>query len=378
MDERKKTIKELEDKKRHEAESVIQLEESLGETLLERLHRDGESTQWGNFIEYRRLLAEIADSEAYIKRIEADVQRLKGVEAAIVRDEKLLTEQSKEIAERHITLGGQILAEPDLSGYSQPYQTQLEAILFKIQEVETKLGGLEDKEGEKSGIFSRIGKNVQGLALRSTLGKHQEQIRKLCEATGEKFTLANNPTGNEELSAFAAEVEELRCQRSALVDELTALKAERGAINETFSKDGNPSRHIQSLEKYIAQTNDGIHALHSKAGKETADAAFTDGASTAGASVDAIDALETSLSSDETALLDKIALAREIARDTETRIASLNAAIAIDEAKEEIDRHRKAIEEQRRRIAAAEAAIAGLETRIVEAEQRIAELSKLL
>jgi chromosome segregation ATPase len=352
---------------------VIQLEESLGKTLLERLHRDGESTRWGNFTEYRRLLSEIADSEAYIRRIEADVQRLKDVDVAIGGNEKLLTERSKELVERHITLGGQILAEPDMNGYSQPYQIQLEAILSKIQELETKLGGLEDKEGEKSGIFSRIGKNVQGLALRSTLGKHQEQIRKLCEATAEKFTLADNPTGNEELSAFAAEVEELRCQRSALADELTALKVEHGTINETFSKEGNPSKHIQSLEKYIAQTNDEIHTLHSKAGKETAD-----GASIDGASIDAIDALETSLSDDETALLDKITLAREIARDTETRIAGLNAAIAIDEEKEEIDRHRKAIEEQRRRIATAEAAIADIETRIVEAEQRIAELSKLL
>jgi phage shock protein A len=361
MDERKKTIKELEERKRHETESVIRLEESLGDTLLERLHRDGESTQWGNFVEYRRLLLEIADAEAYIKRIETDAQRLKEVEAAIGENEKLLAEQSKELVERHITLGGQILAEPDLSGYSQTYQTQLEAIQSKIQELETKLGGLEDKDGEKSGILSRIGKNVQGLALRSTLGKNQEQVRKLCEAAGEKFTLADNATGNEGLSAFAAEVEELRCQRSVLADELTALKAERSSINETFAKEGNPSRHIQSLEKYITQTNDGIHALYAKAGKEAADAAFAG----------KLDALDTSLSDDETALLDKIALTREIARDTATRIASLNAAIAIDETEGQIDRHRKAIEEQRRRVAAGEAAIAGLET-------RIAELRKLL
>jgi hypothetical protein len=370
MDERKKTIKELEDRKRHETEGVIQLEESLGETLLARLHRDGESTRWGNFAEYQRLLSEIADSEAYIRRIEADVERLKEVEAAIDGNEKLLAERSKGLAERHTLLGEQILAEPDLSGYSQPYQTQLEAILPKIQELGTKLGGLEDKEGEKSGIFSRIGKNVQGLALRATLNKHEEQVRKLWEAAGEKFTLADNPTGNEGLSAVAAEVEELRWQRSVLADELTALKAERGAINETFSKEGHPSKHIQSLAKSIAQAHDGIRALYGKAGRETADAASTDAPST--------DALETSLSNDEIALLDQIALARGKARDTGLRIASLSAAIAIDEEKEEIDRQRKAIEEQRRRIAAAEAAIAGFETRIVEAEQRIAVLSKLL
>lgn len=209
---------------------------------------------------------------------------------------------------------------------------------------------------------------MQGLALRSSLGKNQEQIRKLCEATGENFTLANNPTGNERLNTLAAEVEELRSQKIVLADELTALKEERGKINETFNKEGNPARHIKSLEKCIVQIHDGIHALYAAAGRETADAAFAD----------QLDVLETSLSDDETALLDKIALAREKVQAIETRIASLKAAIAIDEEKEAIAHHRKSIEEQRRRIAESERAIADFETRIVEAEQRIAELSKLL
>ncbi|MDR1325588.1 MAG: hypothetical protein LBK00_06090 [Treponema sp.] len=368
MDERKKTLKELEDEKRSETQGLLQLENNVGEMLLERLHRDGESTRWEHVTEYLRLLSEIADVEEYIKRIEADVQRLKVVETAIDKNEKLLVAQSKKLVEQHTTLGGGILAEPDLIGYSQLYQTELEAILAKIQELETKLGGLVDKEGEKISIFSRIGKNVQGVALRSSLGKNQEQIRRLCEATGENFTLADNPTGNEKLRDLAIEVEELRSQKSILADELTALKMERGKIDETFSKEGNPSRHIKSLEKYIAQLHDGIHALYGKAGREIADAACAG----------KLDVLETSLSDDETTFLDKIMLAREKVRDIETRIASLKAAIAIDEEKEEIARHCKSIKDQRRRIAECELAIADLETCIVEAEQRIAELSKLL
>ncbi|MDR0637161.1 MAG: hypothetical protein LBF87_08815 [Treponema sp.] len=368
MDERKKDIKKLEDEKRSASEGLVQLEESLGEMLLERLRRDGASTRWEHFTEYLRLLSELADSEEYIKRIEADVRRLKVVEAVIEGNEKLLVAYSKKLGEQHTTLGGEILAEPDLIAYSQSYQVELEAVLSKIQELETKLDGLVDKKGEKSSIFSRIGKNVQGVALRSSLGKNQEQIRKLCEATGENFTLAHNPTGNEKLNALAAEVEELRSQKIVLADELTALKEERGKINETFDKEGNPARHIKALEKRITQLHDEVHALYAKAGKETADAAFAD----------QLDVLETSLNDDETALLDKIALAREKVQTIETRIASLKAAIAIDEEKEAIARHYKSIEEQRRRIAESERAIADLETSIVEAEQRIAELSKLL
>jgi DNA repair exonuclease SbcCD ATPase subunit len=368
MDERKNTIKELEDEKRSAREGLVQLEGHLGEMLLERLRQDGASTCWEHLSEYLRLLSEIADSEEYIKRIEADVQRLKVVETAIDGNEQLLAVQSKQLVERHTTLGGEILAEPELIAYSQSYQTELDAIMSKIEELETKLDGLTGKEGEKIGIFSRIGKNVQGLVLRSSLGKNQEQIRKLCEATGENFTLAENPTGNEKLSDLATEVEELRSQKRSFVDELTALKEERGKINETFNKEGNPSRHIKSLEKDITEIHDGIHVLYAKAGRETADAAFAD----------QLDALETSLNDDETALLDKIALARERIQGIETRIASLKAAIAIDEEKEAIARHCMSIEDQRRRIAESKRAIADFEARIGEAQQRIAELSKLL
>ncbi|MDR2418338.1 MAG: hypothetical protein LBD79_04725 [Treponema sp.] len=368
MDERKKNIKELEDEKQSKTEGLLRLEANLGEMLLQRLHQDGESTRWEHLTEYQRLLLEIADAKEYIKRIDADAQRLKVVEAAIDKNENLLAEQSKKLVELHATLGGEILAEPDLISYSQPYQIELEAILAKIQELETKLDGLTDKEGEKSSLFSRIGKNVQGLALRSSLGKNQDQIRKLCTTAGENFTLAANPTGNEKLSALATEVEELRSQKIMLADEITALKAERCKISETFSKEGNPSRHIKALEKCIAQIHDGIHALYAKAGRETADAAFGD----------KLEVLETSLSDDETALIDKIALAREKVQDIETHITSLKAAIAIDEANEEIARHRKSIQDQRRRISESELAIADFETRILEAERRITELGKLL
>jgi hypothetical protein len=368
MDERKKIIKGLEDEKQSASEGLVRLEEHVGEMLLERFRRDGEAECREHGTEYLRLFAEIADAEAYIKQIEADVQHLKVVETAIGENEKLIIEQSKKLVELHTTLGGAILAEPDVLAYSKSYQTELEAILVKVQDMEAKLGDLADKGGEKFGFFSRIGKNVQGLALRSSLGKNQEQIRKLCEATGENFTLANNPTGNEKLNALATEVEELRSEKTLLADELTALKAERSKINETFSKEGNPSKHIKVLEKSIVQLSGEVQALYGRAGREIADAALAG----------ELDVLGTSLNDDEAALIDKIALTREKVRDIEAHIASLKAAIAIDEEKEEIARHRKSIEDQRRRIAESELTIADLETCIVDAEQRIAELSTLL
>jgi hypothetical protein len=364
MDERKKTIKALENRKQNESEGLLQLEQNVGKMLLERLGQGEAPPRWGYVAEYLRSLSETADLEEYIKRIEADVQRMKIVEAAIDKNEKLRAVQAKKLAERHTALGREILAEPDLAAYSRPYQTELEAITAKGLELEAKLSCLSDKGGEKISIFSRIGNSVQSMGIRSSLEKNQEQIRKLWETTGEYFTLADNPVENERLNALAAEVEELRSQQLELGARLKDLQAERAAIADTFNKEGNPARHIKSLEKCISQINDRIHELYSSAGKEASGAAG--------------DLLEIQMSGEEEALIGQIALGREKLREMETRITSLEAAVAIDEEKEKIARFHKSIEERRRRIAEAELAITGFETRIAETQQHIEELSRLL
>jgi hypothetical protein len=371
MDERKKTIRDKEEKKQLAVENSEQLEKSLGKALLERLMNDGTASKVSfiaeNLAEHQNFLAEIADAEGQIEQITADVQRLKEVEAAIDQNEALKTEQTKALGERHATLGERVLQEPDLAAYSTPHQAQVDTLMVKVQELSEKLDGLNTAE-EKSNLFSRIGsqigKGVQGIALRSSLTKQQELVQKVYAVAGEGFTLAENPTDNAELAAFAAETEAARTEFAALNAALVDLKAERSTLNDSFTKEGNPGKRVQALEKRIAQAHDQLHTLYCKTGKETADAAR--------------DTLSTDLNDADLAMLDQIALCRETRAQTEKEITGLKAAITIDEEKAEIEKYHRGITEQQKRIAASEAEIADFEARITLATAHIEELSSLL
>jgi regulator of replication initiation timing len=247
-----------------------------------------------------------------------------------------------------------------------------------VQEITDKLDGLNAAE-EKSNILSRIGsqigKGVQSLTLRASLTKQQELLQKVYAVAGEHFTLAANPTDNAALAAFAAETEEARATLAALTTELINLQAERGRLTDALNKEGSSGKQIQALEKRIVQTQDNLRELYRKAGKETADAAFT-----AAASMDesSRDTLGKDLNDADLAMLDQIALCREKIAQAEHEITRLKAAIVIDEEKAAIEKHNRGIEEQRKRIAASEAEIADLESRITQANAHIKELSALL
>lgn len=394
MDERKKIIRDVEDKKQLEQDNNNQLEESLGKVLLERLTRaggaigvnggviDGAESDAAflaaNLEEHRRLLAEVADAEGQIVRIEADTQRLKDTEAAITQREGVKAAQTKALNERHTTLGERVLREPGLSEYSKPHQAQVSVLMIKAQELSDKLDHLNAAE-EKSNLFARIGsqigKGVQSLTLRSSLAKQRELIQKAYAVAGERFTLAANPTDNAALAAFAAETEEARDALDALNTELVGLQADRGRLNDVFQAEGNPVKHIQTLEKQLVRMRDEQRELYRKTGKEIADAAF---AAAVSLEADSRDTLSKELNAADLAMLDQIALCREKIAHTEKEITSLKAAIVIDEEKAAIEKHNRSIEEQRNRIAASEAEIADLESRIKLANAHIEELTALL
>jgi hypothetical protein len=382
MDERKRTIREVEEKKQLEVKNNSQLEESLGKALLERFMNDGAVSETGffaeNLAEHQRLLAEIVDAESQIGRINADIQHLKDVEAVINQKEGLKALQMKTLSERHTALGERVLKEPDLDLYSKPYQAQVDVIMLKVQEISDKLDGLNtasEKNNFLSRIGSQIGKSVQGMTLRASLSKQQELIQKVYAVAGEHFTLAANPTDNAVLAAFAAETEEARASLAELNAELAELRAERSRLTEVFNKEGSPGKHIQTLEKHIARTQDKLRELYCKTGKETADTAFAAAVST---DEGVRDTLGKDLSEADLVILDQIALCREKIAHTEKEITSLKAAIAIDEEKAAIEKHNLGIEEQRKRIAASEAEITDLEARITQANAHIEELSALL
>jgi hypothetical protein len=382
MDERKKNIRDVEEKKQLELKNNSLLEENLGKALLERFMNDGVVSETGFFVdslaEHQRFLAEIADAESQIENINTDIQRLKETETVLNQKDGLKALQIKTLSELHTALGERVLNEPDLDSYSKPYQTQVDVIMLKIQEISDKLDGLNNA-GEKNNLLSRIGsqigKSVQGMTLRASLSKQQDLIQKVYAVAGEHFTLAANPTDNAALTDFAAETEEARAALALLNEEIAELRAERSRLTDVFNKEGSPGKHIQTLEKHIVWTQDKLRELYCKTGKDTADTAF---AAAVSADEDTRDMLAEDLNEADLAMLDQIALCREKIAHTEKEITSIKAAIAIDEEKAAIEKHNQGIEEQQKRIAASEAEITDLESRITQANAHIEELSALL
>jgi uncharacterized coiled-coil protein SlyX len=369
MDERKKTIRELESQRQEVSRSVNLMLEDLGESLLDRLGKDESALSPAPedtlcLKEYRRLLGEIADSEALIKTIEADVDRLKEIEGQITRKEQQSSGHTKNLSDFYARLGELVLGDPLFEEFSGPYKPRLEVLLPKIRSLEERLEDIEDKGG--ANLFSMIGKNAQSMVIRSFLGKGQENLRRLYGEAGEQFILAglgNIPAG--EIRALVEEIEDGRKVSSDITAELAVLRGERRKIGESFGSEGNPAKRIQGLEKHIGHIREELRKVYLDFGGRAADPSLRKG-------------FAGIFSGDDLLLLEGIEKRRETLGDYETRIEKLKAALAIDEEEAEIEKLSRAIEEQKQRIAAGEKAIADLEDRIKKSKRRIGELALLL
>jgi len=190
MEERRKIIRELEDKKRANIEARNQLLEGLGETLLNKMGNKalpfdnvGEGPG-GVLAEYRGLKKEIAESGDIIKSLEADALKLKDLEKKIsaMEDQKGL--QEKELDELYGRMGKALLEDPDLDHIVGESKQHEEHLLSKIEEHEGKLGGLDAGDGN---IFKWLGRNAQMAVSKTLLLKNQTALRKLYRNEGEKL-----------------------------------------------------------------------------------------------------------------------------------------------------------------------------------------------
>jgi uncharacterized coiled-coil DUF342 family protein len=368
MDERKKTIKELEDKRRENQESVNLMLADLGEALLGRAGAEGVEGA-GNleapFREYRRLLKEIADSGELIRRIEADTARLRELEENIQRKEQQSSGQSRELSASYIKLGELVLEDPDFKDFAASYGQQAEALTSKIRSLEERLESFEDKNG--AGVFAWISKGAQSMVVRSFLSKTQDNLRRLYAGAGEKFFLArtSEPADHRETGPLLREIEGQRKFSSELSADLVLLRGERRKIGEAFGTEGSPVKQIQGQEKHIRHVQEELRALYLAFGEQAADPGR-------GKNFAALRRPE------DAPILERVGEIRGIIGDLEGRIEKLKASLAVDDEKAEIEKLRKAIGEHRERIAAGEKAIAELEGRIGESSRHIEELSRFL
>jgi len=386
MDDRKKQISEMEQRKREQIISLDALLIRVGETLLGRISdssQESDSTQrdaQGELSVFRRLKKDITDSETAIQAVEVQIRRFRELEENIMAKEQEDAAGSKELAIVYGRLGKMLLdiaARTGISGayadFCAPYRDQADALLTKVLSLEERVAGLEEKGG--GNVFTWIGKNTQGLVLRSFLTKAQDNLEQLRRNVGERYSRNDTvklPAGEAD-SAFpeiaavedlCAEIEQKRAQARALSQELAELREERRTISGSFNDEGDPLKQIQTLKNHIAHVRDELKTLYRRIGAE---AASLDG-------VERRQTIDSLIGPEDKEILDNAARINRLIHDDETAIDKLQASLAIDEEKAKIEKYRKMIQDKKDKIAQAEKSIMEYEENIRVSEAAIDKL----
>jgi chromosome segregation ATPase len=375
MDERKKTIREMEEKRQEDLQAIDLILEDLGKNLLLRLDGridapdplsgagEGPSSR-GDLSEYRRILKEIGDSEVYIQSIEADSLRLKELEEDISKKEQCNAEDAKELSQLYTRLGELLMEDPGFSDFTGPFRRQIETLVPKIKSLEDRLEELED--GDRNNVFTWIGKSAQGMVIRSFLGKNQGNLQRIYLAVGEQFSSAGfqEPIGNPGILSVLGEIEGIRKRILERNEALNVLRNERRKIGDAFSAEGGPVKRTQSLERHILHFREKLRSLYLRYGERIAGGALEEESAPL-------------LTDDDRLLLDKITQLRNAIEEYDKSIDKLKASLAIDAERAEIAKMEKSIEAHKQRIAVSSEAIRDLERHIAESNRRIHELMEV-
>ncbi|MCL2600524.1 MAG: hypothetical protein FWD88_05025 [Treponema sp.] len=385
MDDRKRQINEAEHRKKEQTTLLDALLTRLGEVIFERT---GDSlledvSAFAELAAYRRFRNDIASSQDSIQVAEEQMRRFKELEENIAAKEREENLCSKELAGLYGKLGKLLLEEAtrgnsDSRAYEDfclPYRSQADELLNKVESLEDRLAGLEHRE--KGNVFTWIGKSAQSLVLRSFLGKAQDSLEQLRRTVGERFSRRNSRSLFPETAAIDTMCDELEHKRSEIQfisQELASLKDEKRNISDSFSAEGGPVRHIQTLKNHIANVQNELKILYKRIGTEAALSEDQDS--------DATDerrlVLQSYIRPEDQGDLDSAARMSQTIRDCDTVIEKLKASLGIDEEKAKIEKYRRMIQEKRDKIAQAERNILELDGAILASEASIEKLQHLL
>jgi hypothetical protein len=376
MDDRKKRISELEHRKR---EQIVQLDALLirfGEGVFGRM-ADSHDSGIAELAVYQGYQADIANSQASIQAAEEQIRRSKELDQSIDVKEREESNNAKELAVAYSRLGKLLLDEnsEQYAGFCAPYRDQNEALLTKVLSLGERLDELEKKEG--GNVFTWIGKGAQSLVLRSFMTKAQENLEQLRRNVGECYgrdhRLSDNPAGNSGIEALCAEIEGARARSNANSAEIAALREERRMINSSYSAEGGPVKHINTIKNHIASVQNDLKTLYRRMGAECAS---IDPAKDMPA--DRRQALDSLLLPQDADVLESASRIDKTIHDCEEEIKKLEASLAIDDEKAKIDKFRKMIQEKREKISRAELEITEIEEGIRDSEAFIKKLQDLL
>ncbi|MDR0400494.1 MAG: hypothetical protein LBH51_06070 [Treponema sp.] len=364
MDERKKTIGDLELKKKESLRSLGAAYEEFGEILFGRVN-GREEILGADSTEYLKLQQEIADSEGLIQATKEAVQRLKELEGEILAKEQEHTALTAEIHDACIELGRDAVGDDAFSVLLGGYRLQIDQIVPKLDDANARLTGIDSRGG--AGFFGWIGKNTQQAMYKTLAVKHEGSLKKLYALAGEKLAAAEDiaPPSSHALEEALRSVRGLKDDAAALSQELEGMREERRRMGSLFNAEGGPARRIQNLEKRIARIHGELKTVYRRVGELAATESRGDRFSQV-------------LQPEDSRIMETVDRNRELIDEYSREIEKLKTAIMVDNQKAEIEKMERAIEEQKRRIAAAEGRIGELNQLIEEARGRVEELSALL
>jgi hypothetical protein len=373
VEERKKTIRELEEKKRETRENLNKLRGSWGEAVLTRLDREDSDRFAGELGQYRHFLETIDGFRGRIRTLEADTPRLRGMEKALGENEKAGAEKTGALKELYIGLGKMALHNDDAFEFEGSLREQAEDLTARISAQQEKLGELEEGKGSGSGFFSWIGGNAQRALIRSRLSKNQALLNRLYAPAGEQFFAALERQGEDgEKGGVPARIRALLQELALLEESRSSLEGQRETLKKSLGIEGNsrnfnPAKAIKDQEHRIEREQEQLGELCAVFGERL---------------YGLFAGIETGEGAENGAWLqreDTIALARiremldQIA-GYEAETEKLRASLLIDEKRASIDKMKKSILSHRQRIANSESIIAVLEKQIEEANRNIEEL----
>jgi chromosome segregation ATPase len=143
-------------------------------------------------------------------------------------------------------------------------------------------------------------------------------------------------------------------------------------INSSFSAEGGPVKHINTIKNHIANVQNELKALYRRIGAECASIDIKELPAERKRTLDSL-----LLPQDGDILENSSVIDRRI-HDCEEEIKKLETSLAIDDEKAKIDKFRKMIQDKREKIAKAELDIREYEEGISDSEAFIQKLQEQL
>jgi hypothetical protein len=363
MDERKKTLGDLEAGKHEKQHAGDVLLRALGGRLAERA-RNAAALPLDiqkDIAAYQSAAENIAAAEEGIRQVGESVLRLREAEAEIEQREKEYRQRNTELDALYAVLGRLVLEDAALSASSPEKKAPYEILKAKIQETERSLNEIENRKNGT--FFSWIGKTASGVMKKTALSKDRERLTRLSAEAGAAFAAGEGNAGdNTEVSGKLNETAFMIKLTEELRARLSECKRGKDAITESFRPEGSAEKKSAAYTSRINSLREEQDAVCLRIGRRLAEGET---------------ALASYMQPEDREALERAVEIKNAISDIDSRMEKLKASLAIDEERAVIEKKEKTIKELRFHIAQATSKIKTAEQEIGDSNKRIAEWMKV-